>query len=484
MSPTLANLVYACGIAGLFYLDRDKSVRTSKALWLPVVYLWIIGSRPVSVWLGMAPPSGADTQIEGSPIDAAVFAVLLVAAFAILASRGSRIITFLSGKFPKLVLLYFLFCLVSVTWSDYPGPALKKWTKSTLDVAMILIVVTDVQPVAALRRLFSRVGFILLPLSLLLIKYYPGVGRFYGFWNGAEMNVGMTLDKNLLGLITFVLSLGAVWRVLALLSGDETTPDRRRHLLAQGTLLAIGIWLLILANSATSLVCFVLGAGLMLATKLRYLRRHPAAVHAFVLSLAVTAALGMLLGGGASATQALGRSENLTGRTDIWAAVIPMAPNPLVGAGFESFWISPSVHRRLWELIPGLPLNEAHDGYLEVYLNLGWVGVGLIVLILIDGYNRAVKAFRREPALGALLLAYVLAAMTYNVTEAGFRLMESCWIFLLLAVIEASNFTACIGAGVSPPVSERLPDLPTRNALASKSHSGNHGWNVVGRRAI
>ena len=222
----------------------------------------------------------------------------------------------------------------------------------------------------------------------------------------------------------------------------------------------------------------------MLATKLRYLRRHPAAVHAFVLSLAVTAALGMLLGGGASATQALGRSENLTGRTDIWAAVIPMARNPLVGAGFESFWISPSVHRRLWELIPGLPLNEAHDGYLEVYLNLGWVGVGLIVLILIDGYNRAVKAFRREPALGALLLAYVLAAMTYNVTEAGFRLMESCWIFLLLAVIEASNFTACIGAGVSPPVSERLPDLPTRNALASKSHSGNHGWNVVGRRAI
>src|SRR3974390_1599639 len=106
MSPTLANLVYACGIAGLFYLDRDKSVRTSKALWLPVVYLWIIGSRPVSVWLRLAPPSGADTQIEGSPIDAAVFAVLLVAAFAILASRGSRIITFLSGKFPKLVLLY------------------------------------------------------------------------------------------------------------------------------------------------------------------------------------------------------------------------------------------------------------------------------------------------------------------------------------------------------------------------------------------
>ena len=43
MNPTLALLICACGIAGLFYLDRDKTIRTSKALWLPVVYLWILG---------------------------------------------------------------------------------------------------------------------------------------------------------------------------------------------------------------------------------------------------------------------------------------------------------------------------------------------------------------------------------------------------------------------------------------------------------
>ena len=79
----------------------------------------------------------------------------------------------------------------------------------------------------------------------------------------------------------------------------------------------------------------------------------------------------------------MGRNSTLTGRTDIWAAVIPMAPNPLVGAGFESFWLSPRVAARLWELFPNLPLNEAHDGYIEVYLELGWVGVGLIGLILL-----------------------------------------------------------------------------------------------------
>jgi O-antigen ligase len=206
----------------------------------------------------------------------------------------------------------------------------------------------------------------------------------------------------------------------------------------------------------------------MLTTRLRFMTRNPAAVHVLVLALAVTASLVMLLGGGASAAEALGRNPTLTGRTDIWAAVIPMGPNVLVGAGFESFWLGPRVER-LAEVFPILHLNEAHDGYIEVYLNLGWVGLGLIGLILIDGYRRSVKAFRREPALGSLLLAYILTEMVYNVTEAGFRMLHPIWIFFLLAVIEASSIAVGVGVGASPPLDaspDRAPELSARNAFA------------------
>ena len=207
----------------------------------------------------------------------------------------------------------------------------------------------------------------------------------------------------------------------------------------------------------------------MLTTRLRFMKRNPAGVHVLVLSLAVSASLVVLLGGGAGAVQALGRNPTLTGRTDIWAAVIPMAPNPLVGAGFESFWLNPRVAERLAVLIPGLPLNEAHDGYIEVYLNLGWVGLSLIGLILIDGYRRAVKTFRRDPAIGSLLLAYIFTETIYNITEAGFRMLHPIWIFFLLAVIEASSIAAGIGVGASQPLGpspDRAPELPARNALA------------------
>jgi len=475
MHATLASLVYVCGIAGLFYLDRDNTVKTSKALWLPVAYLGILGSRPLSTWLGVG-NSGADVQMEGSPLDAVFYGLLSIGAIIVLINRGPRAIRILSSNFP--ILIYFTYCLLSVIWSDYPGVAFKRWFKATGDILMILIVVTDEQPVAALRRLFSRLGFVLLPLSLLFIKYYPYLGRQYGAWGGEQINIGVTQDKNMLGVITFVLSLGALWRILALRSGDETTTDRRRHLWAQGILLAMGLWLLTLSNSATSLVSLILGAGLLFGTRLRSMRRNPATVHVFVLSLALAAGLVMALGGGASLTHAIGRNPTLTGRTDIWAALIPMAANPLVGAGFESFWLNPQVHARLWQLFPNLPLNEAHDGYLEMYLNLGWVGVALIVLILSDAYRRTVKAFRREPALGGLLLAYVLTVTTYNITEAGFRMMGITWIFLLLSLLEANAILASVSVPTSRPLNapfNRPRELPARNQQAMAPHRASYG---------
>ena len=466
MSPSLASLFYVCGIAGLFYLNRDNSVRTSKALWLPVAYLWVLGSRPLSVWLGIAPASGNNVQLEGSPVDAAFFQILLITGICVLVHRGRRTLTFLVANLP--ILIYFLFCLLSVVWSDFPGVALKRWIKAIGDLVMILVVVTDEQPVAALSRLFSRTGFILLPLSMLFIKYYPGLGRFYGAWDGAQVNTGVTLDKNMLGVITFVISLGTLWRVLGLLRSDEKTPNRRRQLLAQGTLLAFGISLLINANSATSLVSFILGAGLLLTTNLRFIRRHTAAVHVLVLLLALTFSLVILLGGRADVAHALGRQANLA-RMDIWEAIIPMAPNPVVGAGFESFWVNPHLQQRLAVLFPNLPLNEAHDGYIEVYLELGWVGLGLIGLILVDSYRRSVKAFRREPALGGLLLAFSLTAVAYSVTEAGFRMLDPIWIFFLLSIIEASWIAAGPPVTASQPLvafPNVAPQLPARSTLA------------------
>ena len=169
----LALLICSTGIAGLFYLDRDKSVRNSTALWLPVIWLSIAGSRPVSAWFG--PGGGSDvglaSTLDGSPMDAAIYGMLVALGVIVLLRRDrkKRTSTFLAAN--GLIIVYFLYCLISVAWSPFHGPAFKRWIKAIGDLVMILIVVTDGQPLAALRRLYSRVGFVLFPFSIFLIRY-------------------------------------------------------------------------------------------------------------------------------------------------------------------------------------------------------------------------------------------------------------------------------------------------------------------------
>ncbi len=76
---------------------------------------------------------------------------------------------------------------------------------------MVLIVVTDRQPVAAFERLFSRIGFLLLPASLLLIKYYGDLGGAYA--RAGDQNTGVSTNKNMLGVVVFVVSLGTLWHI-------------------------------------------------------------------------------------------------------------------------------------------------------------------------------------------------------------------------------------------------------------------------------
>jgi exopolysaccharide production protein ExoQ len=442
MSPSIACFFYAVGILGLFFLDRDKSLRTSKAIWLPVTWLWIVGSRPVSVWLGIAPTTGNSVEVE-NPVDGYVYLVLLIVGLIVLAYRGGKTIAVLKRNWP--ILAYWSFCLASIGWSDFPDVALKRWIKSIGDLAMVLVIVTDADPKGALKRVLSRVGFILLPVSVLLIKYFPDLGRGFSPWDGRPWNTGVTTNKNSLGVIVFTLALGALWSVLAILRAKRQ-PNRARHLLAQATMLCFGLALLKLANSATSLACFLLGAVLMIGTTLPAINRRPRAVHAVVLAMVLFGALVAFFGGGASVVHELGRKTDLTGRTEIWNALIPMAPNAAIGAGFESFWLGPRL-TKVRDAFRGNPLNEAHNGYLEVYLNLGWVGVALIAWILISGYVRAASTFRRDPPFGSLLLAFVATSALYSVAEAGFRLLSPVWIFLLFAVVAASR-TASISKNV------------------------------------
>jgi exopolysaccharide production protein ExoQ len=452
MSPRIASIVFWAGIGGLFYLDRDKNSRVSKALWIPAVWLFIISSRALSQWLGMVslvPNRSADAPsealVEGSPLDRSLFLILLFVALAVLIARSGRVGPLLRKN--PIILLYFLFCAVSISWSVFPFVAFKRWWKALGDLAMVLIILTEAEPWDALKRFLTRLGFLIVPLSVLYIKYVPDIGRIFTRAGDTEP-VGVTVQKNELGLDCMIFG---VFFVAMLISAyrDRQDPRRRGLLLAYGATIAMVIWLLSQCNSTTSITGLISAGGVMwLASRPK---RKLAVVHLSVLAVLGVALFALFFNPGGGMLTAIGKDPTLTGRTEIWAAVLSLHTNPWVGDGFESFWLGPRL-KQLWEALGGFPANEAHNGYLEVYLNLGWVGICFIALFILTAYKRIISSIRQNPAKGSLFLGFLLCTLFNAFTENAFRMMTPSWFFLLLVIVAGSHATLFRSSTPAAPV--------------------------------
>ena len=94
----------------------------------------------------------------------------------------------------------------------------------------------------------------------------------------------------------------------------------------------------------------------------------------------------------------------------------------------------------------GYDFQEAHNGYLEVYLNLGWIGVSLFACLLIDGYRKIVAGMRWDPTTGGLRLAFFVTVLIEGLTEAPFRMMTVTWFAMLWAILSVPKGASPLNA--------------------------------------
>jgi len=462
MPAPVADFVFVLIVCGLFVLDRERETHASKALWIPVVWVWIAGSRAVSQWLATfgygAPVSVnlADQYLDGSPIDRGIYATLLVLGLIVLSRRVPRVQRLLWVNVP--IFLFFAYSAASVIWSDYPDVASKRWIKAVGDLVMMIVVLTESDRVTAVKRLLARAAFLLIPFSVLLIKYHPEWGRTYNPHDWTWLYTGVTEGKNLLGMSCLIFGLGSVWRFLSTYK-EPKSRTRSRQLIAHGVIVAMVLWLFSITNSMTSLACFLLGIALMLATSLHAVSRKPVLIHLLVVALVISSCSALFLNWGGT-LEVMGRDSSLTGRTGIWNVVLDVAQSPVIGTGFESFWLGTRLET-IWTVQNGWfnGINEAHNGYLEVYLNLGWIGILLLAGVLVSGYRVVIAGFRQDKDAGRLGLAYFVVVIIYNFTEAGFRMLSVTWISFLLAILYV------------PPVPAHTRRIIPRRGISGKNLS-------------
>jgi exopolysaccharide production protein ExoQ len=429
--PILATSITLGFIAWLFFRDSRQKHNITGAVWLPFLWVFISGSRFLSQWLGMFGFNLGGTSVDdGSPFDALSLGLLIAGGVYVLRQRQVRLAEFFHHN--RWVTIYLIYCLVAIAWSDIPLVAFKRWIKLFGQPVMALIILTEPDPLETFTCLMKWLAYTWMPLSILLIRYYPRWGRAFDIWVGNPMNIGVTVHKNSLGCDAFILGLFFVWHFFRVRRWDYGIARRREMLLCLGFLILI-CWVLQLAHSSTSIGAFLLGSLLLAVVNLGLVNLERAGI--YVVVIAVLAIAGETIFGLSSMLiSALGRDPTLTGRTQVWEMLLNWDINPIFGVGFESFWQQSRIHE-IAMANPGLVINESHNGYVETYINLGLLGIFLVLMMLFATFRKVCLSLTQSFDFGSFRFAYLFCFIIYNWTEAAFRTHAvPFYIFFLIAL--------------------------------------------------
>src|SRR6516225_11142227 len=354
MPPNVALTIGVTFSLVLLVYDVRRRTGVSAAVWLPTTLLMIIASRSFAQWgadpLEMGPQSG----YQSSLVDVAFFFAVIVGSATVVTARKIKWTRLFIGNI-GITLCYFYFGL-SVLWSEDPIGSLKRWFKVFGLLAAVAVVLSEESPEEAIRALHVRCASVLLPLSVVLNKYFPNLARAYSP-SGELLLSGVATQKNSLGQIAMILILFLVWDIL-----ETVSSSTKRHLPWDlVVLLFTGMYLLSASESKTSLVCVIVGAALLMRGK----RLASAPVNSAVLLASLAMPCFMALTQAFSSfisplTEMLGRDMTFTGRTPIWEAILAEGVvDPFFGAGYFNFWASTGAERvRAFVHAPGI--HSAH----------------------------------------------------------------------------------------------------------------------------
>jgi O-antigen ligase len=308
---------------------------------------------------------------------------------------------------------------------------MKRWVRDLGFYTTIGLIATEPDVELAVRLLFRRFAYLVLPLSTVLDKYFPNLSRSYDGWTGRQFLMGVSTSKNGLGALALICGLYLVWDCFAPYRNTRRT---FRSLTVNLTLLGTAWWLLTISDSATSLMCFLLGSALI--ALMHFLPRSisPRAVGwSLIVVLLTYVPLESFFHVKEMVIQSAGRDTTLTGRTEVWDAVLDLSSQaPILGAGYESFWLGPRLEH-MWRLFPWAP-TQAHNGYLEVYANLGIVGCIGVFLLLCFYFSRIDRAIKDGPTFSRLGMVTFVAFIFYNFTEAAIKPSAMLFTLMTLAI--------------------------------------------------
>jgi exopolysaccharide production protein ExoQ len=359
------------------------------------------------------------TPTSGSLLSRMLWLGLLGGATCIVLWRASLAWMLLRSLNPWL-LLFTLLALASALWSIEPVLTVRR----DIRLVTILMVAIAFALVAwhpgRLQRLLRPILTWMLLGSILFALLAPHLAihqesspELAHAWRG------LTNHKNTFGALSCITLL--LW-----LQGGLGREVHWLKALAGWTLASV---CLLLSRSATSLIASTLGTLLLLLMLCSPRNFKPftallmgmTALFLILYSLALlqlVPGLNLLL---APITAVTDMDTSFTGRRYIWNIISEhVSRSPVLGTGYGAYWSGPNPTSPSYEFIlrmgsfyPG----SAHNGYLEVINDLGWVGMLCLVGFLLSYLSQALRVFGVERSQGALYLVLLIQQLIANLSE-------------------------------------------------------------------
>lgn len=388
---------------------------------------------------------------EGNSFLRTMFNALHATSLLWVATHWRAALRAVQGRWPLLVVV--ALAVMSTAWSAAPDLTLRRGLALVGTTAFGVFLAARFDTRRLLALIATALGAAAV-LSVVFAVALPGLGVSGGVHAGHWQ--GIFTHKNILGK---VMALGTLTFVLLrpLLSRD------RRWMGTGGVLLCFSLVLMSRSKTALTVTLALLAA----VAVFRVLRWKP--------TLAVSVLTGVVLAAGSAAVVAvtfrdailtgMGKDPTLTGRTDIWDALLgSIAQRPLLGYGYNGYWLGETGPAAETLAAIGWQTPSAHNGFLEVTLQLGLVGLVLVLAVYLGWFGRAFAAIRRTTTADGLWpAAYATYILLYNLTESV--LLERNNVYWALFVAVACS--PLLRAGSTPSVAP-APVLPRRRSSWSR----------------
>ena len=318
------------------------------------------------------------------------------------------------------ILFLVLLAIASVLWSDAPATTFRRSLALAGTCLIALYFAVRFKIREQLQLLTWALG-ICMACSLVFGIFHWGISvdNLEGAW------FGIYTQRNSLGsMMVLSMLLFLVWGQI------QTSRKWLAWMFA-----AISFCLIFLSGSMTSLI--VACVLLLSFPTIRFLRSFKRAGTVIFISAVLIVWFAIRAGASVETTaEAMGRDPSLTGRTELWAVSALIGfDRPWLGFGYNAFWLGENGESAdVWKVV-GWAAPSAHNGLLEIWLDLGVMGVAIAAFSFAMCWRKALRLIRLTKAWEyAWPLLFLVFLFVQNLTENAFLEGNSIHWFLYVVI--------------------------------------------------